>query len=761
MIPPNDDRSNARPDLPQLGTNARGTLTSQKVDPMDHAGQSISVIQPRSMETKLSAVALLKALRRRWMLALNVGLLCAILAASAAWTLLPPPSYQARALLMASSIPPRIIFQTNESWINFETYKRNQLTLIKSRTVLNAALRDPRVAKYKIGEREEDPIAWLESKIQANFDGEIFHISMNGQNPEETADLVNSVKDAYLKDVVYAEFELRRKRQEHLKTLYSKLQTDLNDDRLELQALAEQLGSDDRETNRLTHELAIQRRADREREVDTLRNDILKLEAELSVRRQRSQSAKDQVVIPDSMVEQYVEQDEGVQKFLETIESLETAYNRAARVAKDPRDPSRRYPQKQLAQLRADLEARRQMLRPWVTEQLRKRAVATLETDVAMLEDRLAILREQEKQLMTVVESLSVESKSIGQQTMSLQSLQDEIEHADTAAKKIGDELANLDVELFEAPPRVVEREEATAPRLEADKRPKMAGMAGMGTFALVLLLISWNEYRARKIDSVDELVHSLGLTVVGTVPSLNDRRMRRRSIGSEGSPARNESGLLVESIDAARTYMLHAARIAGIRVVMVTSACSGEGKTSLACHLAASLARAGRRTLLIDGDLRKPMVHNLFDLVPAPGLSELLRREIEFDQAVQPAPAPGLWVISAGQSDAYAIQALAHEDAQAIFQRARELYDFVLIDSSPVLAVADALLIGQHADVAICSVLRDVSRVPKVQAAKLRLQSLGIRILGAVMTGVTGDQYGGMYYQNGATQTEAVTTQA
>ena len=86
---------------------------------------------------------------------------------------------------------------------------------------------------------------------------------------------------------------------------------------------------------------------------------------------------------------------------------------------------------------------------------------------------------------------------------------------------------------------------------------------------------------------------------------------------------------LLLESIDATRTMLVHAARSGSHRVIMIASALPGEGKTSLASHLATSLARSGQKTLLIDADLRCPSIHRLFDLAPDPGLSELLRGEI------------------------------------------------------------------------------------------------------------------------------------
>ena len=92
---------------------------------------------------------------------------------------------------------------------------------------------------------------------------------------------------------------------------------------------------------------------------------------------------------------------------------------------------------------------------------------------------------------------------------------------------------------------------------------------------------------------------------------------------------------LMLESIDATRTMLIHAARTGSHRVVMITSAVGGEGKTSLASHLATSLARSGLRTLLIDADLRSPSIHRLFDLPLGPGLSEVLRGEVDLADAI------------------------------------------------------------------------------------------------------------------------------
>src|SRR5262249_22558170 len=157
--------------------------------------------------------------------------------------------------------------------------------------------------------------------------------------------------------------------------------------------------------------------------------------------------------------------------------------------------------------------------------------------------------------------------------------------------------------------------------------------------------------------------------------------------------------------------------------------------------------ARAWRKTLLIDCDLRNPGAHVQFGVPPEPGFSEVLRGEVEHDDAVKTTPVSRLWMIPAGNWDSHAVQALAQDGVRGIFDRLREQYDFIIIDSSPVLPVADALALGQHVDGVILAVLSDVSRVPTVQAAYQRLASLGIRVLGSVVLGAR-DEVAGFRYQ-------------
>ena len=261
------------------------------------------------------------------------------------------------------------------------------------------------------------------------------------------------------------------------------------------------------------------------------------------------------------------------------------------------------------------------------------------------------------------------------------------------------------------------------------EKRQKAALFVGIVGFVLGTGGVSYVEFQARRVGSSEDVSYGLGQTVVGTLPSLNGGLIRR------GGGAHLEA-MLSDSIDSIRATLVNNASSELVRVVMVTSPLDREGKTTLTSQLAASLARAGRRVVLVDADVRNPSCHQLFEMNYEPGLSEVLREEADVDDVVQATRIANLWLMPAGRYDGESIQALAKPVTADLFGQLREKFEFVIVDAAAVLTVADALLIGQHADGAVLSVLKDVSRIPNIYQAAERLKSVGVNLMGTVING-------------------------
>ena len=312
---------------------------------------------------------------------------------------------------------------------------------------------------------------------------------------------------------------------------------------------------------------------------------------------------------------------------------------------------------------------------------------------------------------------------------------------------KVASEVEALNVEMG-APPRIRTIEDAVPP-LTRDEKKRFAivGMIILGTFFGGLFGVAFVELQRQKVDSPDEVPVDLGLQVVGTLPIVRTEARRRRLAFMPGESERYSQNLLLESIDATRTMLVHAARTGAHQVVLITSAVGGEGKTSLASHLATSLARSGLRTLLIDADLRSPTIHRLFSQPLGAGLSEILRGEVEWADVIAATAVDKLSILTCGKCDRHTIELLSQGCLGPLFAQLKVQFDFVIVDSSPILLVADGLIVAQHVDAALFSIFREVSSKTKVAAAAERLRWLGVRILGAVITGAHGGRYGNSYY--------------
>jgi capsular exopolysaccharide synthesis family protein len=274
-------------------------------------------------------------------------------------------------------------------------------------------------------------------------------------------------------------------------------------------------------------------------------------------------------------------------------------------------------------------------------------------------------------------------------------------------------------------PARVELIEEASVPETSDELfRTMLTVLAALGGLGLGAGSVVLFEYLRDRLSTPEEVSQRVGVRVVGTLPKVS--RSRKQPNDAQ----------IAESVDGVRAVISQTGREAP-RVILVTSAVEHEGKTTFAAQLAASLARSDKRTLLLDGDLRHPNAHMALELDLRAGLPELLRGEISNDEAVQPTAIEGLFAVTGGSCDYAAITALSRPELSKVMKGFRESFDHVVIDAGPVLAFADALLLGQQSDVAVVVTMRDVSRVPLVTAAVDKLRSVGVRVLGTVVNGV------------------------
>ena len=183
---------------------------------------------------------------------------------------------------------------------------------------------------------------------------------------------------------------------------------------------------------------------------------------------------------------------------------------------------------------------------------------------------------------------------------------------------------------------------------------------------------------------------------------------------------------------------------------MLITSAVGGEGKTTLAAQLAVRCAEAGASTVLIDADLRHATLGRLFEVPDCPGLSDVLRGDAKLEDALVPiSQVGGCQLLPAGSPEANPNRILRGKAFAPMLEQLRRSFDVVIIDTSPVLPVPDALILGRLADGAVLATRHDQSRFPAVERANGLLAGAGIPVLGVVVNGArpSDRRFGGAGY--------------
>lgn len=207
-----------------------------------------------------------------------------------------------------------------------------------------------------------------------------------------------------------------------------------------------------------------------------------------------------------------------------------------------------------------------------------------------------------------------------------------------------------------------------------------------------------------------------------------------------------NPKSPISETYRVIRTNIQFAGAGKQLKYIAFTSSVPGEGKSTTISNLALTMAQDGKKVLLIDNDLRKPMQHKVFGLLNK-GLTNIIAMGLTFDEVVNKDVFPNLDVLTSGPIPPNPSEMLGSEKMSDILKEVGEKYDFILLDLPPILAVTDAAIVGHMAD-GIVLVVRSGITAP--EEAKKRLEAGHANILGVVLNGVPTEKKGygyGYYY--------------
>jgi len=227
-------------------------------------------------------------------------------------------------------------------------------------------------------------------------------------------------------------------------------------------------------------------------------------------------------------------------------------------------------------------------------------------------------------------------------------------------------------------------------------------------------------------------------------------KKKRRKNNIDQLEIVNRPKSVISEQIRTLRTNILFTSADVKIKKMLVTSSEQGEGKSTISANLAASFAQAGYRTLLVDADLRKPTQHKIFEQRNVKGLSNLIAGQVLLEETINPNVLPGLDLLTSGPvppNPAELLGSLAMED---LLIKLSEMYDLVLLDTPPVLAVADSQILGNLVDGSLLVVNSKFTHREKVVDAKNQLDKSSSKTLGIVLNDLDKKDDGEYYYYYG-----------
>ncbi len=285
----------------------------------------------------------------------------------------------------------------------------------------------------------------------------------------------------------------------------------------------------------------------------------------------------------------------------------------------------------------------------------------------------------------------------------------------------------------------------AVPPQEASEPRPLRAGMLG-GVIGLLLgLVLAF--VRDRRDDVLREGRSSSGalsdLPVLGRIPVQGNANRGKivslaepRSLVAEAYRGLNTNIRFLLAAGGPHASDADSAARLG-RIVMVTSASPGEGKTSVAGNLAVAAARVGMRVILVDADLRDPAAETYFGVDAPRGLADLLRESGPLSEHLFDVGVPNLSLLPSGSIPPNPTDLLASSRCARLWQDLRQIADLVVVDTPPLLGVIDAVEVAGHADATILVARDRMSHANQVQGARTRLHQIGGRVSGMVINGV------------------------
>jgi len=288
---------------------------------------------------------------------------------------------------------------------------------------------------------------------------------------------------------------------------------------------------------------------------------------------------------------------------------------------------------------------------------------------------------------------------------------------------------------------------------IEPQKKKNLAigaASGAFGGFTLALLL----EVLDSSIKTAEEIERGLGLSLFGLIPAFpfgrgrRGRKERQRAMTVQYIADHLESrSPVAEAYRSLRTNIQFGMLKEGAKSFLITSAGPGEGKSTTVINLGIVISQAHNRVVLIDCDLRKPVLHTVFGMPLEPGMTNVLLGKVHWREALRPTSFEGLSIITGGTVPPNPTEILSAGKIEKILEELKKEFDYIFFDSPPVILVSDAAILGRILDGVFLVIESEKTTVEGARKAKASLETVHAKVLGAIFNNMRRSAGYGYYY--------------
>ena len=701
-----------------------------------------------------STSGLITAVLRRWHIVVLVFLVMCAIGIPAIWLFLEPRYDVTGAIRVAPILSNILTGEADRGEIsNYQSFMNTQADMVISPQVVQRVADD---LANKHLTFFEDQITGIGAKLrrkmdtgkvkldaanilkQAIYDGiitsasgrnsELMKVTMTSNNPEEAKKIVDAFIQAYMLVEVSNSMQGRGQQLTVLENEQKVLADKLGSQREAIQRLGQEYGSialtgrQDMMLNRVSSLLAEQTKAEAKR---------MELETQIKLLEEKKPSS-----LPDELMrmrEEYINSDIAMQELTRQLAQLEQDAM-LSRQAMVPGNPLLQQKEEFVKTFQSRLDEKREEVGKKFDERMSKQVDKVNADRLANARLELEQTGTYENRLREMLAKEDAKTVEVGRKQLAIEEIKEQLASTKEIYDKIGQRIQDLEMER-KRPARVTVAYNADIGNIR-DKRVKFTMVIVFGALACGIFGAIIRDKADLSLHTPDDVIKRIGIRIIGTTmsPQTVEKALLSKQMVEDYQTIRANLGLL----DGGGMP----------KKLVITSPSPRDGKTTFAVNLATSLSRSGKKVLLIDGDLRKPDIGRLLNI---PRESRCLQDVLlgnKLEKAACAVSSNGFYVLAAdSQSSIDPYELLASPRMAEQVNNISEEYDHVIIDTPPVLAFPDALLWAKAAGAVILTGFADQTTSPDLKETKERLDEIGVRILGTVLSNVP---VGRSYYRYG-----------